>query len=89
MKLEIVTPEKTVFAGEVSSVKLPGTGGSFSILSHHAPLISSLGKGVLTYKPTEGKTEIFQIEGGFVEVCNNQINVCLEKIITADGSTQN
>ena len=45
MKLEIITPEKELFAGEVSSVKFPGTNGGFEILNNHAPIISTLSKG--------------------------------------------
>jgi len=44
MNLEILTPDKKVFEGEVNSVSLPGTMGSFEVLNHHAPLISTLGR---------------------------------------------
>ena len=49
MKLEIISPEKKIFTGEVESVNLPGTAGSFTVLPHHAALISSLKTGEITY----------------------------------------
>lgn len=74
MYLEIITPDKTLFAGEVNSVKFPGTGGKFETLSNHAPLISSLESGVITVKLDSG-TEEFEVTGGIVEVLNNKIIV--------------
>lgn len=83
MKLDIVTPEKTVFSGEVTSIKLPGTAGSFSILSHHAPLISSLQKGTITYT-TKGEEISIAVDSGFAEVNENKISVCIESVL-AEG----
>lgn len=74
MHLEIVTPEKTLFNGEVESVKLPGAGGKFEVLNNHAPLISSLEAGVITVK-TGSQTESFEVTGGIVEVLQNKIVV--------------
>ncbi len=50
MKLEIISPDKSVFTGEVSLVQLPGIDGSFEILNNHAPLISVLKKGKIKIK---------------------------------------
>lgn len=74
MTLEIITPEQTLFKGEVISVKFPGTAGRFETLNNHAPLISSLTAGVLEVKTTEGKKS-FEIQSGIVEVLNNHIIV--------------
>ncbi len=79
MNLEILTPDKKVFEGEVNSVSLPGTMGSFEILNHHAPLISTLEDGKLTVR-TSGKEEVFLIQGGVVEVLNNNVMVLAEGI---------
>ena len=49
MHLEIITPENTVFEGEVSSATFPGSNGSFQVLNNHAPIISSLGKGSVSF----------------------------------------
>lgn len=75
MQLEILTPDKALFNGEVTSVVLPGSKGQFEVLKNHAALVSSLDKGVIKVKTLEGKVETFMIEGGVVEVLNNKISV--------------
>ena len=77
MKLEIITPESTFFSGEVDAVTLPGTLGSFQILKNHAPLISSLTKGILSFM-ADGRNRAMEVEDGFVEVYNNRITVCID-----------
>lgn len=77
MKLAIYTPEKMFFSGEVEVVTLPGLSGSFTVLDHHAPLISSLGKGSVTFRDMNGVTDLL-IESGFVEVKKNEVIVCTE-----------
>ena len=77
LKLKIVSPEKIEFDGEVESVLVPGTLGSFEILQNHAPIISSLNKGVVIYETGQGKTNL-DIIGGFVSVNQNQVNLCVE-----------
>ena len=79
MTLEILTPDKKVFEGEVTSVTLPGTMGSFEILAHHAPIISTLEDGKLVVR-AGGKEEVFMIHGGVVENLNNHIVVLAEGI---------
>jgi len=79
MNLEILTPDKKVFEGEVTSVILPGTIGSFEILNHHAPIISTLEDGKLIIHGT-GKEEVFLIHGGVVEASNNKVVVLAEGI---------
>lgn len=77
LKLKIVSPERIVFAGNVESVTVPGALGEFQILKDHAPLISSLTTGKLSYKDGEGE-HVMKISGGFVEVQKNTISVCVE-----------
>lgn len=77
LKLKIVSPEKIEFEGEVVSVLVPGTLGSFEILDNHAPIISSLNKGNVVYETAEGKIEL-AIIAGFVSVKQNQVNLCVE-----------
>jgi len=79
MTLEILTPDKKVYEGEVSSVSLPGTMGSFEILNHHAPIISTLEDGKLIVRGG-GKEEVFFIQGGVVENLNNHVVVLAEGI---------
>ncbi len=78
MHIEILTPDKQLFEGEVSSVKLPGEMGGFQVLNNHAPLISSLTKGDLGIKTADGRTQIFSLKGGVVEVFKNNIIVLAE-----------
>ena len=74
MYLELITPDETLFEGEVISVKYPGTKGKFETLNNHAAMISSLDKGTLTVR-TEGGDKTFEINGGVVEVLDNKIIV--------------
>jgi F-type H+-transporting ATPase subunit epsilon len=79
MILEILTPDKKVYEGEITSVSLPGTLGSFEILAHHAPIISTLEDGKLVVRGS-GKEEVFMIKGGVVENLNNHVVVLAEGI---------
>ena len=74
IKLEIVTPEKKVFDETVDSVTVPTATGEVGILPNHAPLISSLKSGILSYTKG-GTTEKMVISGGFVEVSANKASV--------------
>ncbi len=78
MNVEFITPEKKMFTGEATGVKLPGIKGSFEILSNHAPLISALGKGVVRITTAKEGALHLQITGGFVEVLNNSVVVLAE-----------
>ncbi len=80
MTLEILTPDKKVFEGDVTSVTVPGTLGSFQILRGHAPIISTLEDGPVIIKNAAGE-EIFTIKGGVVEVLNNKIIVLAEAVV--------
>jgi len=73
MYLEIITPEKRLFAGETELVQLPGTVGSFEVLMNHAPTISTLAEGTVKVKDSNGNITNFEIKGGVVEVKNNNI----------------
>lgn len=79
MKLEIISPEKTYYRGEVDSVTLPGALGPFQILKNHAPMISSLTKGQIIIS-IDGHLKDLSINDGFVEVSNNVITVCIDAI---------
>jgi len=75
MYLEIITPDKKIFSGDISSVKLPGADGSFGILKNHAPLISTLKTGKIKVIDNRNETFQFDVKGGVVEVLNNKITV--------------
>ena len=86
MHLEIITPDKTLFNGEVESVTLPGSKGSFQVLKNHAALISSLSEGKLKYVQNDGIHEIM-INKGMVEVLKNNIIVLVESLVSANEET--
>ena len=79
MNLEILTPEKKLYSGEVYGVQMPGISGSFEVLDKHAPLISALKPGrIKVLKDKQSHTSFFEIKGGFVEVLNNRVTVLVE-----------
>ncbi len=77
MNLEIISPEKTIFRGTVEKVTLPSVKGSFTILNNHAPIVTALQKGIISYSSMT-ESNIVEIESGFVEAKNNNITVCVE-----------
>ncbi|MBG9376274.1 ATP synthase F1 subunit epsilon [Panacibacter sp. DH6] len=78
MTLEILTPEKKLYSGDVYGVQLPGIDGLFEVLDKHAPLVSALGKGKLKILKDKSSSESYMIQGGFVEVSNNKATVLIE-----------
>lgn len=77
MTLTIISAAGVVFQGEVTSVTLPGQKGSFTVLNHHASLISTLTAGNIVYVTPGGEHQSQKIEGGIVDVDNNVVSVCL------------
>ena len=73
MKIEIITPDKKIFDGDIKSVRVPGKKGSFQILKDHAPIISTLEKGSVFIVDLEDSQKIFEISGGVIEVKANKI----------------
>ncbi len=81
MRLEIITPDKKLFEGDVSIATFPGSDGSFQVMSNHAPLISLLKAGTVEYK-TKGQRQQVKISGGVVEVLKNKVIVLADGVIT-------
>mgnify|MGYP006389423281 FL=1 len=75
MKLSIVSPEETLYEGEVKSVKMQGIDGKFQVLNDHAPLISALGKGDIVIEEISGEDKSFAINSGLVELAKNEIHI--------------
>ena len=78
LHLNIVSPERNSSTGKWKVLHCPGTMGSFSILPQHAPIVSSLGTGKLIYA-TDGEEHELDIHGGFVEMSNGRVAVCIEQ----------
>lgn len=77
MFLEIITPDKKIFSGEVNSVSVPGMEGRFQVLNNHAPVISSLQSGQVKIKSVEGE-KTFNVSGGVIEVLKNKVVILAE-----------
>ena len=82
MQLDILTPGKKVFSGEVESSTFPGVDGQFQILNSHAPIISILAAGNVKYKTSTGE-QVLQVTGGLVEVNDNKIIVLADGLVEA------
>jgi F-type H+-transporting ATPase subunit epsilon len=80
MYLEIITPDKKVFEGEVKLIQLPGSKGGFEMLKNHAPIISTLEKGTIKIEDMNNKEQLFEINGGVVENKANKIIVLVESV---------
>lgn len=78
MYLEIITPDKKIFEGNIKLVQLPGSKGAFEILNNHAPIISTLDKGKIRVLDAGGKEHIFEVDSGVVENKANKIIVLVE-----------
>ena len=79
MNLEILTPERKLFSGDVYGVQLPGVTGLFEVLEKHAPLVSALKAGRLkVLKDKNNHLAFYEIQSGFVEVVNNRVTVLVE-----------
>ncbi len=80
MQLEILTPDRTIFSGNITSVTLPGTKSPFAVLKNHAPMISTLEKGELSLVTSDGLDILYIINEGILEVNQNKIMVLSESI---------
>ncbi|NII23653.1 ATP synthase F1 subunit epsilon [Pseudoflavitalea sp. X16] len=86
MNLEILTPERKLFSGDVYGVQLPGITGLFEVLNRHAPLVSALKAGRLkVLKDKANDQVIYDIQSGFVEVLDNKVTVLVEGAAQVEG----
>ena len=80
-KFDLVSPERLLLSAEVESVMVPGTEGYFTVLAHHAPLISTLKPGLVEVKGLSGETEKFFVRGGFADVTPSGLTLLAEQAI--------
>lgn len=78
-ELKVATPERLIVDEQVVSAELPGKDGYLGILAGHAPLLSLLGEGNLTYS-SGGSNTVLKINGGFVEVLDNRVSVLADSV---------
>lgn len=84
MRLIILSPIKKLFDAEVESVTIPGEKGSFSVWENHAPLITSIDKGEIICRNKSDEETCFVVQGGFAEVKNNMVSICVESVLELD-----
>jgi F-type H+-transporting ATPase subunit epsilon len=82
MTLEILTPERKLFSGQVYGVLMPGISGMFEVLDKHAPMVSALKPGRVKVLKDKNNSSNYDIQGGFVEVLNNKVT------LLAEGATE-
>jgi len=84
LDIELVTPRRIEYAGKAKSVSCPGTQGRFQVLYNHAPLLASLGVGILAMVDEAEQRHVFAISGGVTQVFRNRVRILAD---TAEAST--
>ena len=79
MKVQIITPEKSLYNGEAQSVTVPSMEGPFTMLEHHAAIAAILEAGKVSLTDLQGEKQVFEIKGGFCEQHDNLVIICVEK----------
>jgi len=80
MKIEIITPDKRIYDGEIKSVRVPGKKGSFQVLKDHAPIVSTLENGPVRIVDEDNNEIVYEISGGVIEVKANQIILLADSV---------
>ncbi len=80
MNLVVLSPDKEIFSGAVKSVQVPGEDGSFQMLENHAAIVSSLKEGVVNVVKANGEKLSFKVDGGFVEMLNNEVSLLVSGV---------
>ena len=80
MTISVLTPEKEIFSGAVTSVTVPGVEGQFQVLRNHAPIVSALGAGAITIRKADGHLITFDIAKGFIEVLRNEVSLLVQGV---------
>ncbi len=80
MNISVLSPDKELFSGEITAVKVPGINGQFEILNNHAAIVSSLGEGGVRITKAGGEKMTFKIQKGFIEVLHNEVSLLVQGI---------
>ena len=80
MNISVLTPDREIFEGTITSVIVPGTNGMFQILENHAAIVSSLSNGKVEITKADGQTMSFTISKGFIEVNNNNVSLLVQGV---------
>lgn len=76
---QVLTPDGTLFDGEVTAVSVPGVQGNFTMLHNHAPIVSTLGVGAVVITKADNSETVYAVSGGFVEMNDNKMTLLAEK----------
>ena len=80
MNLVILTPDKEMFHGKVTSVNVPAIGGRFEVLNGHAPIVAALGEGDVRFQVEKGEKRTINIEQGFIEVLRDEVSLLVSGV---------
>ncbi len=80
MNISVLSPDKLIFEGAITSVKVPGVTGQFEVLNNHAPVVSALGEGEVRILKQGGEKMTLKIEKGFIEVLNNEVALLIQGV---------
>ena len=78
MRVEIISPNETLYNGEATAITVPSKMGPFTLLEHHAAIVAILEAGKVSYTDDKGERQEMSVKGGFVENHNNQLTICVE-----------
>ena len=81
MNFILLSPQRKLYEVEVDSVTVPGMKGSFTVWENHAALINTLKSGELILRQDGKELKTFNVDGGFVEVRDNKVSVCVERVL--------
>ncbi len=81
MNLVVLTPDKELFHGSVTSVNVPAIGGRFEVRRGHAAIVAALEKGEVRFQPTKGEKKSIRIEQGFIEVLRDEVSLLVTGVI--------
>ena len=80
MRIDIITPDRKVYEGDIKSVRVPGKKGSFQVLKDHAPIVSTLENGPVIMVDMDGNESVYDINGGVIEVKANKIILLADSV---------
>jgi len=79
LKVSVISPERTLYEGEASSVVAPAFDGEVGVLTGHAPMMTLLGRGALRIEGGAAGTRRFRVEGGFLQVADDAVRIVTER----------
>lgn len=85
MTISVLSPEREVYSGTITSVTVPGVDGEFQVLRNHAAIVSALAAGPVVIRRASGLVITMRIKRGFVEVLHNEVSLLVQGISEVSG----